>query len=474
LKQAMLLLLLFAASAAQSTELISDWRLASSATLAAGVSGVEISKGSFDASGWLQLNHFPATVLAALASNGSAPRPDFSLPLYYGRNNNATKTALFDVPWWYRCPLPASVSAAIMAKGRAILTFKGINYRANVWVNGVLVAPISTIEGAFRYFDVDMTTALLAGGGTAPALAVEVYRSYDWGLDCKHPEIPYNQQTSCRGKTKAEATDLSITFVDWAPAPHDANLGLWRGVDLNLLAGPAAADTVTVRYPQVTTRLSQGGGAAELELVAELQNWGTVSTAGVMKAQIPGLFSCTSKTVSVAPGGVQQVVVSAKECEGLVVAAATPMLWWPWQMGKATQHNLTTAFVQAGHGQQQQQQGIGDEGFKEGAFFDDKEGSFFDDATAASTQLVGLRDIQVANDANGNAVVRVNGKRILIRGGGWAPVGYSINSLPTVLTIATLAGPAATEHELAAGAGNASYDGPRPECDPSRRQAAGR
>ena len=98
-------------------------------------------------------------------------------------------------------------------------------------------------------------------------LAVEVFRSYDWGLDCK-ADIPSNEQVSCRGRDKNHSLDLGISFVDWAPAPHDSNLGLWRGVELMLL--PAEAP-ITIRYPQVKTTLSNDGAHASFEIVAEVR-----------------------------------------------------------------------------------------------------------------------------------------------------------------------------------------------------------
>ena len=226
----LLLSCLCAVAAASSVELDTGWRLASSSSLD-GASGADISEASFDASSWLPLQAFPTTVLAALASNGTAPRRDMTLDLYFGRNLNETNTSLFDVPWWYRAPIPDAVQLpATGGSGRVLLTFRGINYRSAVWVNGVQVA--GPLEGAFIYHDVDITAALReAGDGHQNILAVEVSRSFDWGLDCEsvrphsNSTVPENEQVSCRGKSKVQSTDLAITFVDWAPAPHDANLG---------------------------------------------------------------------------------------------------------------------------------------------------------------------------------------------------------------------------------------------------------
>jgi exo-1,4-beta-D-glucosaminidase len=378
---------------------------------------------------------------------------------------------MFDAPWWYRAPLPPVAAATVGAGGRAIVTFRGVNYRANIWCNGRLVANSTSTAGAYLYHDVDVTDALLAAvsattpPGDQPGLAVEVYRSYDWGLDCKHDDtIPFNQQVSCRGKTQEQAQDLAITFVDWAPAPHDANMGLWRGVGLELAGGSGAAkraaqaDTsaaaaatattvaataaaaVTVRYPQVSTKLSFSGGqgqptgqgqgqehwqrtgdagppSARLEVAAELQFWGESrqggvsgpsavhgSVSGVFTAEIPGLFQCTSAQAVTLHAGVRQLVVlTADDCPGLSMKNVSDhVLWWPWQMGQPNQHTLTASFVPSAPASSNSTSGPAA-------------------AIAASVATVGLRDARVENDANDNAVFYVNGRRIFVRGGGWAP-----------------------------------------------------
>lgn len=59
----------------------------------------------------------------------------------------------------------------------ALLTFQGLNYRADIVVNGVMVANASTVAGAYRYFDFDVTKYITIG---MPAtLQVTVYPPND-------------------------------------------------------------------------------------------------------------------------------------------------------------------------------------------------------------------------------------------------------------------------------------------------------
>ena len=266
------------------------------------------------------------------------------------------------------------------------------------------VANTSSIEGAYSYFDVDVSAALAAGGGTY--LAVQVFRSYDWGVDCfsaPHAhEPPLNEQVSCRGKNKTQSQDLGITWVDWAPAPHDANLGIWRDVVLTMT--PAHSTPVTVRYPGVATTLSAGNTAATVDITAEVVNWGSAPLSGSVHAVLAGLGKATVAVqlpaASTGRPGLTQVVMKVD------VNKLNPAddLWWPYQMGAANRQNLSLTFIP-------------------GAVAVDPEtaAAIASGVEASVTALVGLRSASNAIDQNGNAVFRVNGKRILIRGGGYAP-----------------------------------------------------
>ena len=115
----------------------------------------------------------------------------------------------FIVPWWYRKEfvLPASF------KGKTIwLNFGGINYRANIWLNGKLLAKSEDVAGAWRTYEFNITDAALLG--KTNVLAVQVFSPTE--------------------------TDLAITFVDWNPAASGQEYGhLWRPVEINT-SGPVA------------------------------------------------------------------------------------------------------------------------------------------------------------------------------------------------------------------------------------------
>jgi exo-1,4-beta-D-glucosaminidase len=371
-----------AASAAPvvRTQPIRDgWSLASSAALApaAAAGGAQISTPGYatPAPAWARLKTFPATVLSALDEIGDAAPGVAPGKIFFSQNFKAVQTSRFDVPWWYRVDLPPTAAAAATAGGRALLTFTGLNYRANIWVNGKLLATNSTVAGAYIYTDIDITSALVKatpsppqqqggggvdGRGAAAAVAIEVTRSYDWGLDCRHPELPPNEQASCRGRNKSAAQDLGITWVDWAPAPHDGNMGLWRDVILTTIS--PATPAVTCRYPGVHTRLSTDHTSAQVEVSAELRNWGPTPQSGHFQVQLGTLGTASvavhlpaaaqltksphptdKNAASAAPPSATRLVSLNISLSGLTDAE----LWWPWQMGRPTLHNLTMGFAAA-------------------------------------------------------------------------------------------------------------------------------
>ena len=193
-----------------------NWFIQSSADAAG--EGAAISKVGFPTSGWYPAV-LPSTVLSALVEDKVYPDPysgvnlrsipGTSYPVFEDFSNIMMPPASpFRHSWWYRTEfkLPADY------KGKVIwLGFDGINYRANVWMNGVQVASSEKLVGTWRLFEFDVTAAAKPGEGNA--LAVEVF-----------PPQP---------------NDLAITLVDWAPMPPDKEMGIWRDVHV-FATGPVA------------------------------------------------------------------------------------------------------------------------------------------------------------------------------------------------------------------------------------------
>jgi len=302
--------------------------------------GAEISRPGFDVSDW-QPTSVPSTVLAALVRNGVHKDP------YFGRNLELIARQPFTSSWWYRTeltlaePLPEHVS----------LVFEGINYSADVWLNGRKIADRKDIVGAFRIFELDISQWAVAGGN---ALAVEVV-----------PPRP---------------GDFTIGFVDWNPTPPDRNMGLWRGVTLR------RTGAVSLRDAFVTTKLDLATlSRAELTVSATLTNHRDEASAGRVIAEIDGV--ALSQPFELGPLEEKEIHLSPSEHPGLVIDK--PRLWWPSQLGEPHLYSLT---LRAALGE---------------AVSDEKSLRF------------GVREVSDYINAEGHRGYKVNGRPVLIRGGGW-------------------------------------------------------
>ncbi len=184
------------------------------------------------------------------------------------RNDSYAAGQPVHIPWWYRKEfvLPASF------KGKSVwLNFGGINYRANIWLNGKQIAKSDDVAGAWRTYEFNITDAALPGKRNV--LAVQVFSPTE--------------------------TDLAITFVDWNPAPPDKNMGLWRDVEITT-SGPVA-----LRYPTVVSKVdSPANDKAHLTVTALLKNATNHPVKGTLKGRIENIEF--SQEVELAAGRIER------------------------------------------------------------------------------------------------------------------------------------------------------------------------
>ena len=285
-----------------TTVLRDNWFIQPSADVHA--HGEAISSVGFSTRDWYPAT-LPSTVLSALVEDkvysdpytGVTLRsiPGTTYPIYEDFSNISMPPASpFRQSWWYRTEfqLPPQSSGKTVWLG-----FDGINYRANVWMNGVQIASSDDLAGTWRLFNLDVTSA--AKPGQANSLAVEIF-----------PPQP---------------RDLAITLVDWAPMPPDKEMGIWRDVHITT-TGPIA-----LRYPAVLTRVNfPSADRARLTIRAELTNASDHPVEGVVKGHIETL--AFEQTVRLGPKETQVVRFTPERFPQLTIA--NPRVWWPVQVGK--------------------------------------------------------------------------------------------------------------------------------------------
>ena len=152
---AALSLLLWTAGTAPAQErqmLHAGWLIQSSAKV--GIDGAAISAVAYQPTGWYRAT-VPSTVVGTLVDDSLYRDPFFgmnfrelpgtTIPI----GANFTHTAMdpqspYAVPWWYRTTFRVP---ATMRGRRVTLRFDGINYRANIWLNGRRLADSSAVFG---------------------------------------------------------------------------------------------------------------------------------------------------------------------------------------------------------------------------------------------------------------------------------------------------------------------------------------
>jgi exo-1,4-beta-D-glucosaminidase len=332
-----------------------NWAIRSSTEISE--DGKAISSTEYEPEEWYPTT-VPATVLAVLMENGVYPDPYYgtnieSIPGYItGRRREMPEDSPFSVPWWYRTEfkLPAGY------KGKNIwLNFHSINYKANIWLNGNLIADTASIEGAYRLFDLDITEYAVPGENNC--LALEIF--------------------------PPEGMDLTITWVDWNPTPPDRGMGIWYDVFIQS-TGPVA-----IKHPHVITDLDlPSTDIADLKISAELVNTEDNQITGVLKGQIEETEF--SQEVTLDPGETRLISFSPDQYPQLQFT--NPRLWWPHTVGTPNLYNLKLTF---------------------------ETGDKISDMKKVRFGIREITSYMNTFDDKRTRVFQVNGKNIVIRGGGY-------------------------------------------------------
>ena len=130
--------------------------------------GKEISTVGFSEKDWIEAA-VPGTVLGSLVENKVYPEP------YYGMNNKLKNNLIPDLAkvgrefytYWFRTEFEIPQQ---FRNKRIWLEPEGINYRAEIWVNGQLV---DIMAGMFCNHCIDITPCVTPG--EKAALAIKVY-----------------------------------------------------------------------------------------------------------------------------------------------------------------------------------------------------------------------------------------------------------------------------------------------------------
>lgn len=362
-------------------ELAAGWRIVSARDVS--TRDEDVSKPSYDASRWHPIRRMPATVLQALEDAGVYK------DLYVGMNlTETTPPDLWRQDWWYRTEFDAP-EAEVHS-----LIFNGINYRADVWLNGHLIAGKSQVVGMYNSFEFIISHVIHTGGKNVLAVKVTPERKIpvengvelgdswlDW-INWKYIGYPDPALKKLRGD--------GLSFVP------DRNAGVWKRVFL------ISTGKVLVRDPYVVTDLPLPSvSPASLTVYCDLRNGTSRPVSGSLHGIIsrPGkpIISFSQK-VTLAGNETREVAFSPSDYPELTVR--NPDLWWPYEWGEPALYQLTLQFNEGGR------------------------------VSDSSTIHFGIRKVTQHRDSDdqfpkvgtgGNFYLQVNGKDFLIRGACYTP-----------------------------------------------------
>jgi mannosylglycoprotein endo-beta-mannosidase len=347
-----------------------------------------VSKPDFSVQDWMPAI-IPGTVLNSLVQNKVYPEP------YFGLNNKLSSKLIPDISevgrefytYWFRTEFVVPSTF----KGKSVwLQVDGINYRAEIWVNGNLV---STVSGMFMQDNIDITG--FARVGEKNALAVKVFPVDVPGTTKGKPWAARGENRNGGDGDIGLNTTMLMT-VGWdftfKDGIRDRNTGIWKSISL------FATGKVALRHPFVKSNLSKPAyDQSDQTISVEVAN----ATVGTVKCKIQGEITgegiTFEKNIVVIRGEEKEVLFTPKDFPQLVIK--NPRLWWPRFKGNPELYEL-----------------------KLKVFVDNKL------ADSIKTRF-GIREIVAdRNTSDSSKTFYVNGKKIFIRGSNWIPEAMLRNS----------------------------------------------
>jgi len=383
---------------------LTQFELQSSALISA--SGEELSMPDYKSKVYWFPVKVPSTVLSGLVANGIYPDPNYGMnnmliPDASDEFNKKYKLEQFSFlpndqnpwkkPYWYR----TTFEVPSTDNGRCFqLVFKGINYRAGVWLNGIKVADSTQMAGMFAQYSLDVSKLIKAGKKNA--LAVKIYP-----LD--YPGLPSTEQLEAlgdfypnggpTGDIGKNVTMLCSVGWDWVPPVRDRNIGIWLPVYLR------TSGVVTIGSPKITAEFQgeQDTSVAKLSLSLILFNHSRANEPGKLTVRISpenfkGKSIQFSKNVPVGKNNSNVIELNAANTKELIVNK--PAVWWPNGYGQPNLYRLTLQY--------------------------DNNSGISDDTTF----LFGIRTVSSrAVDVKGSLRrdFYVNGRKVHLTGGAWVP-----------------------------------------------------
>ena len=332
--------------------------------------GEALSKAGFPDADWVPAT-VPGTVLASYFNAGALPDPNF------GDNQLMLSDSFFHADFWYR----REFETPPIGEGRRVfLHFGGVNWKADVFLNG---RSLGRLDGAFLRGRFDISG--LVRTGQVNALAVRIERTATPGVV---KEKTFDNPDKNGGALGADNPTFHATIGwDWIPTLRGRDAGIWNSVYLTT-TGP-----VTVEDPFVTTSLPlPDTSRADVAVTVTLRNHEARDVSGTLHGRLGDVTFEAPVTI----GAGAAKVVRLDPATHPALRLQQPRLWWPAGYGEPALHETKLRF--------------------------ETTDNRISDARAFET---GLRQFSYSEEG-GALRIWVNGRRLVPRGGNW---GFSESML---------------------------------------------
>jgi hypothetical protein len=332
------------------------WRIERDSQVTA--DGAALSKPGFDDKSWL-IATVPATVVSSYWNAGALPDPN------YGDNQLAISDSYFYADFWYRDEF---VAPPVPAGRKVWLNFRGINWKADVFLNGESLGPI---DGGFIRGQFDASKAIKPGAKNA--IAVRIHKNATPG---SIKEKTWQSPDANGGALGADNPTYHATAGwDWIPSVRGRDIGIWSDIYLD------QSGSVTIENPFVSSVLPlPDTSRADVTVEATLRNHSAAPVSGTLR----GHFGDQAFDLPVTIESSQDQAVKH------TLSLRNPKLWWPAGYGEPNLYNVSLSF-------------------------DTADNKVSDNKRFQS----GVRQMTYSGEGNDPLLIFINGRRFIGRGGNW-------------------------------------------------------
>ena len=337
---------------------LTEWKIAPSTTavtpglMALAVTDADetVAGTEYPTEGWIMAT-VPGTVLGNLVDNGIyddlfEPDNDGVKNEYFGDNLSKIPAEDFDHPWWYSTDftLPGSVAGK-----RITLTFKGVSYAGEIYVNGTKVenkynniTDEDYLRNGPTMINPNDSVADYeseAAGSLKGVTDFESYKSQFIGsmrtYDIDITDLVKTGSATNNIKVKVTKPvyrdDLTYYWVDWNPQPADAMMGLTGDVLLHV------SGNTRLSNPAVSSKVSIDHTSARLNLFVDAGNFTSTVEKGTLTAVIKDpdgtIVATVIKEDVEVPANAYNREIALFASDHPELNLANPRLWWPYLSG---------------------------------------------------------------------------------------------------------------------------------------------